>query len=87
MSFSLLSLDGGILTQSVPGVVTPDATLTLAQQGMPYPDLDGQEGHPEGPAGRPALHRGELRVRFQVTFPTKPLSEQQRELICRAALE
>ncbi|KAL2897724.1 DnaJ-like protein subfamily B member 4 [Bienertia sinuspersici] len=60
------SLDGRVLSIPVRDMITPDYELVVAKEGMPIP--------------KDRKNRGDLRIKFEIMFPTKLTSEQKKAL-------
>lgn len=65
-SFTLGSLDGRSLTVSIPDVIHPGYEKVLAKEGMPVAKEPGR--------------RGNLRIKFDIDFPTRLSAEQKAGL-------
>lgn len=62
-SFSLLALDGRTLSVSISDVITPGYEKVIPKEGMPVAKESGRKGN--------------LRIKFDVVFPTRLSSEQK----------
>uniref|UniRef100_A0A1J3K371 DnaJ-like protein subfamily B member 1 n=2 Tax=Noccaea caerulescens TaxID=107243 RepID=A0A1J3K371_NOCCA len=65
LTISLTTLDGRILTIPVLDIVKPGQEIVIPNEGMPTKD---------------PLKRGELRVKFEILFPSRLTSEQKNDL-------
>lgn len=63
---NLITLDGRNLTVAIDDIVSPGYELVIAKEGMPIVREPG--------------NRGDLRVRFEVKFPTRLTTEQRARL-------